>query len=114
MERCSLRQTAAQSGSKSKKLTDFALTGVTFTTEKKAIVVGYRGTILQTEDGGETWTMKDALVTTDLYTVFFTDEMHGWAAGDSGVVLTTGDGGNIWLPVNVRTGPKLATLYLLR
>ena len=88
------------------------LTGVSFVSAKRAVVVGYQGAILQTDDGGVTWQKLDALVTTDLLSVFFTDELHGWAAGDSGVVLTTGDGGTIWLPVNVRTFPKLNTVFL--
>ncbi len=87
------------------------MTGVSFASAKRAVVVGYQGTILQTDDGGVTWQRLNSFVSTDLFSVFFTDELHGWASGDGGVVLTTGDGGTIWLPVNVRTSPKLTTLF---
>jgi len=51
------------------------LTGVSFVPQTRW-VVGYQGTILQTDDGGATWRALNALVTTDpVFRVFFTDEL---------------------------------------
>ena len=42
---------------------------------------GAMGTILRTEDGGETWERAALRSDADLYRVDFVDSLHGWAAG---------------------------------
>jgi len=52
------------------------LTDVAFISPARAVVVGYGGTILQSDDGGTNWVAMNSLVTTDLFSVFFADETH--------------------------------------
>ena len=62
----------------------------------RAFVVGYGGKIIETTDGGRSWTGHPSGVETALYAVRFTDDQHGWVAGQEGVVLHTADGGKTW------------------
>lgn len=59
-------------------------------------VVGGYGTILSSEDFGETW--QDHSFSDDVIfnTVQFLDADHGFVTGEYGVVLATGDGGATW------------------
>src|SRR5207237_6289786 len=96
-----------------KSLTEgLPLTGVAFAgTSRRAVVVGYGGLVLCTEDGGATWTRVDIFQPADLLSVFLLDEHNGWATGNDGLVLTTADGGASWLPVSIKTSPRLATVF---
>lgn len=47
----------------------------------KGWAVGAMGTVMRTEDGGETWEQVFLQSDDDLYRVDFVDEQHGWAAG---------------------------------
>src|SRR5438128_12580600 len=58
----------------------------------RAFVVGYGGKIIETTDGGRSWTGHPSGVETALYALRFTDHQHGWVAGQEGVVLHTADG----------------------
>lgn len=62
-----------------------------------AWVVGENGTILKTEDGGQTWVAQNnPLAGTNLNSVYFINANTGWTVGNNGVVLTTTDGGQRW------------------
>ncbi len=69
-------------------------------------VVGDRGVIWHTADGGKHWEQQSSLVDCRLASVFFLDAKIGWAAGGytqpygettTGVVLRTRDGGQHWI-----------------
>ncbi len=75
--------------------------------EKSAIVVGYGGKILMTEDGGRTWDQRPSGTDQALYSVDFIDANKGWISGQDGLILRTTDGGKTWTPQNSGT-----TLYL--
>src|SRR5262245_11276856 len=60
-----------------------------------ARVVGEDGTILATDDGGATWTLRETGTTARLRAVSFAGST-GWAVGDSGTILKTEDGGTTW------------------
>ena len=62
----------------------------------RIVVVGQRGHILVSDDGGESW--KQARVPTRalLTAVHMHDENTGWAVGHDAVILRTDDGGNTW------------------
>lgn len=62
----------------------------------RTIVVGPRGHIAVSEDGGNTWRQSSVPVSSDLVAVSFPSEQHGWAVGHGGVVLHSGDGGQTW------------------
>ncbi len=64
--------------------------------------VGYWGTVLRSEDAGQTWTAVQTPTHTTLYGVSFADDRHGWAVGARGAVLRTTDGGASWTLQTVR------------
>ncbi len=64
-------------------------------------VVGYEGTILKTEDGGEHW--KKLRNGNNLFSsnvqfrdVYFRDEQQGYVVGNAGLFWRTDDGGKTW------------------
>ena len=62
--------------------------------------VGENGTILHTDNGGETWKEQGTGTTEEtLRSVGFADENNGWAVGGDfgvGAILRTADGGKTW------------------
>lgn len=58
-------------------------------------VVGCDGTILYTDNGGETWQRQNSGVFNCLHGVVFVNAKEGWAVGD-GIILHTTDGGVPW------------------
>ncbi|MBI4515404.1 MAG: hypothetical protein HY699_06265 [Deltaproteobacteria bacterium] len=65
-------------------------------TTERAIVVGYGGKILATENGGRSWTILPSGTDRGLYSVQFVDEDTGWISGQDGLMLHTTDGGKSW------------------
>jgi photosystem II stability/assembly factor-like uncharacterized protein len=62
----------------------------------RAFVVGYGGKILETTDGGRSWTVRTSGTDLALYAVRFVDDQNGWVSGQDGVLLHTTDGGKSW------------------
>ena len=60
------------------------------------VVVGERGHILRSLDGGSTWEQAEVPTQATLTGVFLHDEQRGWAVGHDAVVLHTTDGGASW------------------
>ncbi len=56
----------------------------------------WTGTIIVTEDGGDTWRAQEAASDASLTGVCFTDDRTGWAVGEHGTVQRTTDGGLTW------------------
>jgi hypothetical protein len=54
-------------------------------------VVGNKGLILRTSDGGQTWVWDENEFTSDLYDVCMLDSTRAWAVGQYGLVLGFGD-----------------------
>jgi photosystem II stability/assembly factor-like uncharacterized protein len=74
--------------------------------------VGYlllaNGSVLRTQDGGKTWSVRTAVPGTAAASrgsplkasdTFFTSANTGFAVGDAGVIYRTTDGANSWAPV---------------
>ena len=76
--------------------TNGTLYAADFLTTDHGWVVGSRGVILHTEDGGESWADQVSGTTADLFGVHFLNEKRGWAVGALGVILATTDGGKSW------------------
>src|SRR6516162_5622296 len=74
------------------------LRSVTFAGDgQRGWAVGGRGTILATENGGESWQTQTSGTTNDLVSVVFAGEgRRGWAVGDKGTILATQNGGESW------------------
>jgi photosystem II stability/assembly factor-like uncharacterized protein len=79
-------------------------------------MVGDRGLILATENGGRTWIEQESNTTVDLKGVAFENEKVGWAVGgtvlpyshrSAGTLLATRDGGLNWRSIGI---PELAVL----
>jgi len=60
-------------------------------------MVGAKGYIYKTTDGGNNWTEQASGVTDNLAKVFFVNENTGWAGTLAGSVLKTTDGGTTWI-----------------
>ncbi|CAG0963163.1 Ycf48-like protein [Myxococcaceae bacterium] len=74
------------------------LFSVSVVDDRNAVAVGYYGSILRTDDGGNTWKERDSGTTKSLYSVSMADAKHGWAVGQLGTILRTDDGGDTWKP----------------
>jgi photosystem II stability/assembly factor-like uncharacterized protein len=62
----------------------------------RLVTAGERGTILLSDDNGQSWRQAGVPVSVALTRVRFVDDKNGWAVGHSGVVLATRDGGETW------------------
>jgi photosystem II stability/assembly factor-like uncharacterized protein len=73
-------------------------TDIHFWSENRGIVAGYDGTILLTDDGGDSWVPPEStgLPAADFLGFDFFDETHGILVGSGGTVLATSDGGRSW------------------
>jgi photosystem II stability/assembly factor-like uncharacterized protein len=90
------------------------LHSVFFLDQNRGFVVGSRGTMLVTADGGKQWQQKELPTTDVIKDIYFLDEQTGWilcerniydlrAKGEARTYLMkTTDGGERWLRVNVR------------
>lgn len=88
------------------KVTSEDLTKLFFLDSLRGWVVGNKGTILKTTDGGENWVDQESGTTLDLLDIFMLDDQRGWALGiflptdtlfDFGtIILSTTDGGTSW------------------
>ncbi|MBE9492478.1 MAG: hypothetical protein IMY70_06310, partial [Bacteroidetes bacterium] len=72
------------------------LKDVHFVDSLKGWAAGYYGTILYTEDGGESWEIKNSGVTNELESIHMVNSLEGWAVGWNGTIIHTSDGGNTW------------------
>ena len=86
------------------------LHGVAFSGPRHGWVVGERGTILRTRDGGQTWE-RQTIGSENLRGVAFVSEQVGCVVGDGGLLLCTADAGETW---NRRSSGTTATLHRIR
>ena len=75
------------------------LHAVAFADERVGVIVGDRGTILRTNDGGTSWSAVETPATAALRAVEFVNGAHAFAVGDGGTALRSDDGGRTWGPV---------------
>ena len=77
------------------------LTGVSFVDATHGWAVGQWGVVLNTVDGGESWTLQRSDLTVDqpLFSVYFKNAKDGWAVGLWSLMLHTVDGGATWTTV---------------
>lgn len=73
------------------------LLAVQFITPKKGWMTGEHGTILHTEDGGDSWEAQKSWTEEDIKSLSFINEKTGWAVGKRGVITHTEDGGKTWV-----------------
>jgi photosystem II stability/assembly factor-like uncharacterized protein len=93
--------------------TTYDLYGVHFLGTQIGTVVGDSGTILRTNDGGNTWTRQVSNTTKTLRAVNFITPSNGVAVGDSGTILFTFDGGGQWIPRPDTIFYTMTTVWML-
>ncbi len=72
------------------------LFGVSFSDRQQGWACGRWGTILHTDNGGQTWSAQRSGTEVTLAGIHFTDQGNGWAVGDNGTILHTTNGGTTW------------------
>jgi uncharacterized protein (TIGR03437 family) len=70
-----------------------------------------KGSIVNTTDGGVTWSNQDPGVTVSLNGLFFVNATQGWAVGDGGTIVRTTDGGAHWTRQAVATGDSFSSVF---
>lgn len=76
--------------------TNEKLTDIAFMSRDTGWVVGGKGVMFRTTDGGSNWVRHTAPTTQTLNGVAFLDNQTGWAVGGKGTLLATSDGGTTW------------------
>jgi len=88
------------------------LISLTFVDSRQGWVVGTQGTILHTEDGGNSWTSQNSGTRNAFRSVAFPTALSGWAVGNAGTVVHTEDGGKTWMvPQNIPQWLSNIALY---
>lgn len=77
-----------------------------------AILIGDYGTILRTEDKGESWSPIETNTRTKIRKIHFSDERHGIIGCDNGILMKTSDGGISWETQQVDTS-GIRDIFLL-
>jgi hypothetical protein len=91
--------------------TGFFLNAVSAPDASHAWAVGGGGSVVATQDGGETWAEQvDAADSAEdnLHAVSFVNDQDGWAVGEGGTIVATTDGGEHW---TLQTSPTTLILY---
>lgn len=89
------------------------LNAVYFTSPEIGWVVGEFGLVLNTKDGGQTWTsQRYGSDLPQLYAVKFLDPLRGWTLGQAGNLIATRDGGQHWVSVELKTNRDLYDVAL--
>jgi photosystem II stability/assembly factor-like uncharacterized protein len=90
------------------------LHAVFFIDENRGWVVGSRGTLLTTTDGGKSWQARPQPTVDVLRDVYFTDDQNGWLLCEANLydlkgkddprtyLMQTSDGGASWKRLNIR------------
>ena len=73
------------------------------TSPTRALVVGDRGKVLLTEDGGRTFKRVDIGTQLGIFGIEMTDEQNGYLCGQDGLIMKTADGGKTWKRLDSRT-----------
>ncbi|MCX7737215.1 MAG: YCF48-related protein [Candidatus Kapabacteria bacterium] len=84
-----------------------SLFGMHFPSNDTGFVVGEKGRILRTRDGGNNWSDVDVISTNTLKTVYFLDGRKGFLAGENGLIMSTENGGITWKNLNSGVTDKI-------
>lgn len=80
----------------------FNCNSISFIDNNTGFIGGSKETILKSDDGGETWSIKHRLpesVNFDINDICFINDTTGFATGDGGLLLRTDDRGENWEPI---------------
>lgn len=109
-------QTASAAWVKLRAPTFSWLYDVTFVSATKGFIVGAGGTVLETADGGATWTKRKNLTDDTIRQIIFSDPNNGWILCErdifnrgpksSSYLMRTNDGGETWEKVDFSGGGR--------
>ena len=80
------------------------------TSPTRAFIVGDRGKVLLTEDGGRHFQRVNIGTNLGVFGIQMTDDQNGYLCGQDGLVMRTRDGGKTWERLNSRTHVFLFSL----
>jgi photosystem II stability/assembly factor-like uncharacterized protein len=72
------------------------LNGVYFLDQNRGWIIGNRGIMHATQNGGGEWAPQNARVTTNLNDIFFRNRNEGWLIDDAATILRTMNAGETW------------------
>jgi len=72
---------------------------------------GANGTILKSNDTGNTWNQQSSPVTNNFNSIWFLDSISGIVVGDAGIILKTTNGGLNWVQKTSGTVQNLNYIY---
>ncbi len=87
--------------------TDQDLTCVYFADEQFGYAGGLTGTLIKTEDGGDSWYSLQNQSTSTINAIYFLDADTGFIVGEEGLFRRTADGGFNWEDIPVSDGVDL-------
>jgi photosystem II stability/assembly factor-like uncharacterized protein len=120
---CLLLSQSASAGWSKQRVNSFAwFQGIYFLNEKKGWITGGNGTIMTTEDGGDTWKKMASGTADTIREVYFSDEQNGWLLCERdrynmgtkapSYLLKTTDGGAHWINIELGNGsPALVSIF---
>lgn len=73
------------------------------TSPTRAFIVGDRGKVLLTEDGGRTFKRIEVGTQLGIFGIEMTDDQNGYLCGQDGLIMKTRDGGKTWKRLDSRT-----------
>jgi len=73
------------------------------TSPTRAFIVGARGKVLLTEDGGRTFTRIPIGTDLGVFAIQMADDQNGFLCGQDGMIMRTSDGGHRWHKLDSRT-----------
>lgn len=91
---------------------DILYRSLVFLDERRALIAGNEGTILASEDGGKSWSKRQAPTKENLNDIAFVKESV-WIVGQNGVVLHSADAGRTWERQETKVPQGLAAVSFL-
>ena len=76
-----------------------------FYNSRRGLLVGPRGRVWLTEDGGASWQVRSSPITKDLRVVRWADAHTAYIGGDSAAFIRSTDGGRTWQTEPAALGP---------
>lgn len=87
------------------------LYGITMYDSNNGWACGQNGLILNTQNGGRTWTVQLVNTTRDLHGISFITSSIGWVVGNNGVIARTSSAGSTWVNLTSPTAENLKSVY---
>lgn len=81
--------------------------------EQYCWAVGNSGTIIFTENGGNTWVFQESGTWESLFNIQFIDQFTGWIVGHGGTILYSENAGNTWQDYSINTDIDLNGLHFI-